>query len=402
MKASPLSELFIKECEFFFKNKAGEKYFVEPSWIDMFVIHWDLLKMNGLVGSTLSFQDYLSFHETMPIEPGVTFEVNLVDTQKNKFKYIFIVTDFNVETVKRDRKRITAAMMDPYSYKMSQIFDSKGYSLKRTDEIWNAIKTDPDYKLDKPVNGHHEFINSTKDWEIPTDFCKTYSYILNGKKSLFRNLKDKYYEEGLLCFTDRKNRQLTFLKEIFKDKEPRSDIYHVVAPNDNYYYKIDEVHKLPPEIIDLQDDTLKKEWFSQFYAFPQRVDIDLPEYEKNFGYKKKINKPYDYHAKIGENDTRLNDVSPEGRIIHTYLSKVVQRHKIKIMIYGDFTLEIGTLLETCVYSTGGRTDEVDEEMSGVWLVIGIQDVIQPPSFYQIVTLARPRIMKTDTAPVKPK
>lgn len=402
MKASPLSELYIKECEFFFKSIGGTKYFVEPNWIDMFTIHWDMLRMNGIVSASLSFQDYLSFHETMPMEPGVTFEVNLTDTQKNKFKYVFTVSDFQVATVKSDRKRVSVIMMDPYSYKMINIQDSRGFSLKRTNEIWNALKSCDAYKLDKPVNGHHEFINATKDWEKSDQFCKTYSYILNGKKSLFRNLKEKYYEEGLLCFSDRKVRHLTFLKEIFKDKEPRPDIYDVVAPNNYYYYKIDEVHKLPPETIDLQDPALKKEWFSQFYAFPQKVDVDLPSYEMNFEYKKKICKPYDYHAKVGEADTRLNDVSPEGKIIHNYLVKALQRNKIQMMIYGDFTLEIGTLIETRIYSVGGRIDEIDEEMSGVWLITEIQDTIQPPAFYQVVTLSRPRIMKKDSAPAKSK
>jgi hypothetical protein len=198
------------------------------------------------------------------------------------------------------------------------------------------------------------------------------------------------------------SRKFVFLNKQFNDKEPRPDIYHQVAGNSDYLYKIDEIIKVPPGNIDLLDPALKKEWFSQWYATPQTVEIDLPTYELDFEYKKKITKPIDYHGLIGQNDTRLNDVSPEGRIIHSYLVKALQRNQILILIYGDFTLNLGELIETQIYSTAGRIDEIDKETSGVWMVTEIVDAIHPPSFYQVVTLSRPRIMKKDHPLTKPK
>jgi hypothetical protein len=226
--------------------------------------------------------------------------------------------------------------------------------------------------------------------------------VTSGKKSLFRNIKEKCYQEGMLAYTDRTSRNYCFLKDIFNDKEPRPDIYHQVAGNKDYVYKIDEIKKIPPGNIDLLDPALKKEWFSQWYAIPQTVDIDLPTYELDFEYKKKIVKPIDFHGLIGNNPTRLNDISPEGRIIHSYLSKALQRNQILILIYGDFTLNVGELIETQIYSTGGKIDEIDQETSGVWMVTEIIDAIHPPAFYQVVTLSRPRIMKKNHPVVKPK
>jgi hypothetical protein len=402
MKASPLSELYTKDSQLFFMSKKGEKYFIEISWLDRLEIHWNMLSMSGVVGATMTFADHLSFNESIPLEKGISFEMSLADTSKNKFKYVFVITDIKVETVNKTRKNISLAMMDPYSFNMIKTFHSKGYNQKRTDEIINDMcLLDEDIKLYDKINGVHEWNSGVTT--LPTGkYCKTYSYVTSGKKSSFRNIKEKCYEEGILAYTDREARKYVFLNDMFKDKEPRTDIYHQVAGNDDYIYKIDEIKKVPPGNIDLLDPALKKEWFSPWYGAPQTVDIDLPKYELDFEYKKKISKVIDYHGQIGQNATRLNDVSPEGRIIHSYLSKALQRNQILILIYGDFTLNLGELIETQIYSTGGKIDEIDQEVSGVWMVTEIVDAIHPPSFYQVVTLSRPRIMKKDHAPIKPK
>jgi hypothetical protein len=401
MKASPLSELYTKDSELFFKSKSGEKYVIEIAWLDRLEIHWNMLSMNGIVGATMTFADHLSFNESIPLESGISFEMNLADTSKNKFKYVFVITDIQVQTVNKTRKTISIAMIDPYSYNMIKTFHSKGYSQKTTDDIINDIcLMDEDIKLYDKINGVHEWNN--KITTTGDKYCKTYSYITSGKKSTFRNLKEKCYSEGILCYSDRESRKFVFLNKQFDGKEPRPDIYHQVAGNSDYLYKIDEIKKIPPGNIDLLDPALKKEWFSQWYAKPQTVEIDLPTYELDFEYKKKITKPIDYHGLIGQNVTRLNDVSPEGRIIHSYLIKALQRNQILILIYGDFTLNLGELIETQIYSTGGKIDEIDKETSGVWMVTEIVDAIHPPSFYQVVTLSRPRIMKKDHPVIKPK
>ena len=139
MKASPLSELYTKDSELFFMSKKGEKYFIEIEWLDRLEIHWNMLSMAGVVGATMTFADHLSFNESIPLEAGISFEMTLADTSRNKFKYVFVITDIKMETVNKTRRNISIAMMDPYSYKMIKTFHSKGYSQKRTDEIINDV-----------------------------------------------------------------------------------------------------------------------------------------------------------------------------------------------------------------------------------------------------------------------
>jgi hypothetical protein len=358
--------------------KLDGDYEIHYDWWANLTMNWKL--DSSMVSGSIMFFDALDFAESIPLGNNNTISITLKDSQEKDFTYTFGITDV-VKSPGTSGRKVMLKFMDTMSVEGATTFISKGYKDQTTKQIVQDV-----YDNILTVNPEQYEQNITQDGN------KYSTYVLNGNKNLSKNLNILYDLQGMLYYKTRTKVNAIYPHEIFADK-PKELVYSIQSENPDYIGIIDEWDYASGFNLDAYTPDTKKVWFSPFDKQVQTVTTDLDEANDNF--TKKLAGDYTLddlkYNLVDSIESQTNYVDPTRQLIKQQIMKAVDKNVNEIFINGTFDNNVGDIVTLDIPTSTGNLDEVDEQASGLWIIVEITDHINT-TFFQTLSLQRIQAM----------
>lgn len=340
-------------------------------------IHWNINEIYTL--GYITWIDSIKMIEHKPVRPGEFIEMYWQDGQKETFKQTFVITDIEEIRTEKEQTIGTIRFIDKNSFNFLKTFHSKGFDNGDMKEIVDFFINK--YKQDKEVENKL----SEKKWGNEEDADKM-THIIPQDRPLLNSLYKLMLDGDFMIYQTRDKLIVCDWKDI-TSKGPLDHKLVLQPDNINYIGKIGDIKSKLAEAI------------ATNIIMPDTTTLKIKHYEgkkliqKDLDYKKAIEES----GKLGATDIKWVEgngtkalsysTNTSEAFMNSFKKYVNEALCLEVVVPGWNKRNIGEVLDIML-ETGDINVDIDKNMSGKWLIIGIVDKISQGYFVQKITLAR--------------
>lgn len=345
--------------------------------LDSLTVKWNVDSFK-IVGS-LSFTDTTGLVEELPIRGGNTVVLAMTDfddvVSKQKFKVMEVSTTRGVKN-----PSVSLSLVDPITTSAMQMYNEMSWDSADMIEIIDHVETLKPSLTGKKKN----FVSSPpkhKNFVMPLHV--SFNVVMHW---LAKNA-------DVAFFQSRESFVIQPFKKLFKQGK-KGDKFRLKTPNQQYRRSIYEYNlKMGKELqASIMQPTGKIASFDPANKHSKHTDESFSSAREKLGETPAFGLTADKQTETGakyfyKSDYHVKETSSQQWMKHAY--KDVQ---LEILVPGQFGTNIGDIVE--VEMDNWRLQSTPEKnMTGLWLITEIVDVINPPDFIQRITLSRSKYFK---------
>lgn len=336
---------------------------------------WSIEKI--LNEGNLVFYDYDHIFSVIPMLSSYKLMVKIKDRVENTSTQMFNIFDIEKSLYKQQVNIIRILFIDEYHYGLSRLTYSKGYKQSTIKTILeDAIKLIDDSILNKK--------------EIVSSFSLKLDIVIPSNMNFLQWINHIKIKYGFGIFISKQNIHIIDYKNILNEATKKLDYKFLF----NHYQS-----NYPLKIYDINIDILNK--MKSLNDNPSLKIIDVLYYDKQVRNKiqlKHYNTSVNDFGKVGMVTNKFDTLGFQSRVLVDdftvevpYYWDLLNNYMVDISIKGVNEIDLNLIIQLELMIPGST--QLDNMLTGEWLISRVSEKIQGLSFTQKVTLVNPCLNK---------
>jgi len=343
---------------------------------DMNVV-WDVdsFKIIGM----LSFTDLTGLVEELPIRGGNKVVMAMTDFDDVVSKQSFIVS--NVSTTRAvTNPVVTLDLIDPITVSAMQMYNEMSWKKADMIEIIDHVET-----LKPALSG------KKKDFCPPPPKHKNFVMPLHVSFNVVMHWLAK--NADVAFFQNREAFVIQPLDKLFK-RGKKGDKFRLKTPNQQYRRNIYEYNLKMGKLFgaNVLQPTGKVASFDPANKHSKHTDNSFKKALGDLGQTPAFGLTADDQPGTGAKYFYKSDYHVKEHTAHQWKKNAFKDVQLELLVPGQFATNIGDIVEVEMDNWLLQSTP-EKNMTGLWMVTEIVDIIKPPEFIQRLTLSRSKYFK---------
>jgi len=335
----------------------------------------DSFKIIGMIG----FSDLTGLVEELPIRGGNKVVLGMTDFDDVVSKQIFTVTNVNT-TRTVSNPHVTMDLIDPITITAMQMYNEMSWTSESMIGIIDHNET-----LKPSLKG------KKKDFCPPTPKHKNFVMPLHVSFNVVMHWLAK--NADVMFYQNRADFVIQPLDKLFK-RGKKGDKFRLKTPNQQYRRNIYEYNLKMGKLLgaNVLQPTGKVASFDPSNKHSKHTDESFKGALGKLGQTSSFGLTNDSQPGTGTKYFYKSDYHVKEHAAHQWKKHAFKNVQLELLVPGQFGTNIGDIVEVEMDNWLLQSTP-EKNMTGLWMITEIIDIIKPPEFAQRLTLSRSKYFK---------